>query len=174
MGLPIHVYPLYENGRRAHRGQSARENTAESAGMYAAFDKIASENPCSWNYQQPPKTAELIATRSRENRMICDPYPLLMNAFNGVNLSAACVLTSAENARRLGIPPSKWVYVLGGAGTRDKDNCKRNSALPLCSPLPFVETTEPEAGGTKSGSDETTTAARPSAGPSTRRCMSPA
>lgn len=50
--------------------------------------------------------------------------PLLMNAFNGVNLSAACILTSTEHAEKLGIPKDKWVYVLGGAGTHEKDDCK--------------------------------------------------
>ncbi|GAB0145405.1 erg10, acetyl-CoA C-acetyltransferase [Epichloe bromicola] len=122
MGLPIHVYPLYENGRRAHRGQSAAQNDMESATMYAAFDRIGSENEYSWNYGQPPKTAEQISVPSGKNRMICDPYPLLMNAFNGVNLSAACILTSAENAEELGISKDKWIHVLGGAGTQEKDD----------------------------------------------------
>ncbi|EXV01862.1 acetyl-CoA acetyltransferase [Metarhizium robertsii] len=122
MGLPIHVYPLYENGRRAHRGLSAAESAVESAKMYAEFDRIGSENVYSWNYQQPPKTAEQIGLVSKKNRMICDPYPLLMNAFNGVNLSAACILTSTEHAKKLGIPQDRWIYVLGGAGTHEKDN----------------------------------------------------
>lgn len=73
MGLPIHVYPLYENGRRAHRGLSAAESAAESAKMYAEFDRIGSENVYSWNYRQPPKTAEQIGLVSKKNRMICDP-----------------------------------------------------------------------------------------------------
>lgn len=50
--------------------------------------------------------------------------PLLMNAFNGVNLSAACILTSTEHAEKLGIPKDRWIYVLGGAGTHEKDDCK--------------------------------------------------
>ncbi|KAG5952884.1 hypothetical protein E4U53_007644 [Claviceps sorghi] len=122
MGLPIHIYPLYENGRRAHLRQSASENDIESSTMYAAFDQISSENEYSWNYKQPPKTAEQIAKPSPKNRMICDPYRLLMNAFNGVNLAAACILTSAENALALGIPKEKWIYVLGGAGTSEHKN----------------------------------------------------
>jgi hypothetical protein len=73
MGLPIHVYPLYENGRRAHRRQSAIENSMESAKMYAAFDKISIENEYSWNYQGSPKSAEQIGLPSKRNRMICDP-----------------------------------------------------------------------------------------------------
>lgn len=53
-----------------------------------------------------------------------------MNAFNGVNLSAACILTSTEHAKQLGIPESKWIYVLGGAGTHEKDKCKFIQAFP--------------------------------------------
>lgn len=50
--------------------------------------------------------------------------PLLMNAFNNVNLAAACILTSTDYARELGIPENRWIYPLGGAGTRDSTNCK--------------------------------------------------
>ncbi|KAJ6787054.1 hypothetical protein PWT90_03193 [Aphanocladium album] len=122
MGLPIHVYPLYENGRRAHLKQTAQQNNQESATMYASFDEIGSKNQYSWNYGEKPKPAEFIGSISKRNRIICDPYPLLMNAFNGVNLSAACILTSTEHAEKLGIAKDKWVYVLGGAGTHEKDN----------------------------------------------------
>lgn len=73
MGLPIHVYPLYENARRAHRRQSAAENNIESAKMYAAFDGISSINPYSWNFEATPKTAEQIGSPSQKNRIICDP-----------------------------------------------------------------------------------------------------
>jgi len=46
-----------------------------------------------------------------------------MNAFNNVNLAAAVLLTSTEYATELGIPKEKWVYPLGGAGTRDAYEC---------------------------------------------------
>lgn len=42
-----------------------------------------------------------------------------MNAFNTVNLAAACILTSTTHARALEIPESRWVYPLSGAGTAD-------------------------------------------------------
>jgi hypothetical protein len=44
-----------------------------------------------------------------------------MNAFNTVNLASAIILTSISFARNLGVPESKWIYPLGGAGTRDSD-----------------------------------------------------
>lgn len=46
-----------------------------------------------------------------------------MNAFNNVNLAAACLLTSVGYARELGIPESQWIYPLGGAGTSESHNC---------------------------------------------------
>lgn len=58
-----------------------------------------------------------------------------MNAFNGVNLSAACILTSTEHAQKLGIPKDKWVYVLGGAGTHEKDDCKLEFTGSYAAPL---------------------------------------
>ncbi|KAH7040931.1 thiolase [Microdochium trichocladiopsis] len=119
VGLPLHVYPMYENGFRSHEGQTFAENTSESADMYAAFDAIACKQPYSWRSGASPKTASDIGTPTPKNRMICMPYPLLMNAFNTVNLSGACILTSTEHARKLGIPEEKWVYILGGAGTSD-------------------------------------------------------
>lgn len=122
IGAPIHVYPLYENAWRQRRGQSLQENNTESAELYAAFARTASSHPSSWNYGKAPATASFIGSPSKGNRMICTPYPLLMNAFNTVNVAGACILASTEVARELGVPESKWIYPLGGAGTKDADN----------------------------------------------------
>ena len=53
------------------------------------------------------------------------PDPLLMNAFNTINLAGACILTSTAFAKELGIPKDKWIYALGGAGTQDSNNCTK-------------------------------------------------
>lgn len=47
-----------------------------------------------------------------------------MNAFNTVNLAAACILTSVDQAEKLGISRDKWVYPLGGAGFHEDDHCE--------------------------------------------------
>lgn len=163
MGAPIHIYPLYENGFRAHRGQSIEENHQESAILYGSFSQTAASNQYAWNYGQKPETAESIGTISKKNRMICFPCrllflkgvyskhiwlmhclidPLLMNAFNTVNLGAACIVTSTEFAKQLGVPEEKWIYPrkysksqqvfifllmkcsVGGAGFRERDLCE--------------------------------------------------
>lgn len=52
-----------------------------------------------------------------------------MNAFNTVNLGAACIVTSTEHAKQLQIPESKWIYPLGGAGFKERDLCMLTPCL---------------------------------------------
>ncbi|KAK5030582.1 hypothetical protein LTS07_005366 [Exophiala sideris] len=73
IGEPIQVYPLFEAGFRAHRGQTLRENDEESARLYAEFAEVAATQPYSWNYGKPPKSDEEIRTVTKRNRMICLP-----------------------------------------------------------------------------------------------------
>ncbi len=73
VGLPIHVYPLYENGFRAHRSQSIQDNNRESAELYASFAKVAESNALSWNYGKVAANEDQIGTVSKKNRMICFP-----------------------------------------------------------------------------------------------------
>lgn len=73
MGAPIQIYPLYENGFRAHRGQTIQDNNKESAKLYSDFAKVAEKQPYAWNYGQPAQTEEFIGTPSKKNRMICTP-----------------------------------------------------------------------------------------------------
>ncbi|KAK3045482.1 hypothetical protein LTS18_013767, partial [Coniosporium uncinatum] len=82
IGAPIQVYPLYENALRAHHGQSLQENNTESAELYAHFSQVASQHKYAWIHGKPADTAKAIGTVTKKNRMICFPYPLLMNAFN--------------------------------------------------------------------------------------------
>jgi hypothetical protein len=49
-----------------------------------------------------------------------------MNAFNTINLAGAVILTSTDVAKELGVPESKWIYPLGGAGSSDADQCKNS------------------------------------------------
>lgn len=80
IGLPVHVYPLYENGFRAHRGQSIEENNAESARLYADFAETSKSNEFSWNYKQQAPTEEEIGTVAIRNRMICFPCTPIYSA----------------------------------------------------------------------------------------------
>ncbi|KAB8801893.1 hypothetical protein FH972_026714 [Carpinus fangiana] len=111
VGLPIQVYPFYENAYRAKHGQSIRENMKESAKLYGDFAKVAEHLPTAWNYGKKAETEQSIGTVTKKNRMICFP--------------CACLLTSTDFARELGIPESQWIYPLGGAGTADSKDFPR-------------------------------------------------
>lgn len=73
IGAPIHVYPLYENGFRAHRGQSRSDNNTESAKLYAEFAHVAESHASAWSYGKPAETEVSIGTVTKKNRMICLP-----------------------------------------------------------------------------------------------------
>jgi hypothetical protein len=79
IGLPTHVYPLYENAFRAHRGQSLQENDEESARLYAGFAEVSERNPLAWNYGQAAATKDEIKTVTPSNRMICYPCKILLS-----------------------------------------------------------------------------------------------
>jgi hypothetical protein len=72
IGAPIHVYPLFENGFRAHRKQSIKDNNRESAKLYGKFANVAEKNPVAWNHGKHT-SEDFIGTVSKKNRMICFP-----------------------------------------------------------------------------------------------------
>jgi hypothetical protein len=76
IGNPIHIYPLYENAYRAHRGQSLHANNRESADMYADFARVAEANQYAWSYGKTAATTDSIGSVSKANRMICLPCTL--------------------------------------------------------------------------------------------------
>lgn len=127
LGAPIQVYALYENSLRAAEGQSFAKNHDESAEMYAEFADVSSKNPLSWHAGQAD-SKQTIATVSARNRMICTPYTMLMCAFNKVNIAGACIVTSSDYARQLGVDESRWIYVRSGAGIAESEAFFRRTA----------------------------------------------
>jgi hypothetical protein len=73
IGLPIQVYPLYENAFRAFRNQSIEDNNNESGHLYGEFARVAEKNPIAWNFGKPAASEADIKTVSQKNRMICYP-----------------------------------------------------------------------------------------------------
>ena len=123
---PIHVYALFEQVRRARKKLSLAHYRAEMAALLAPFSAIAAENPFA---QFPmPRTAEYLATPSAENYRLCEPYTRWMVAQDGVNQSAAVILTTVGVAREAGIPQSKWIHLHGHADL-DEVNVLRRARL---------------------------------------------
>ncbi len=116
--VPTRVYPLFENAIRAHLGLSVEDHHQRLGRLCARFAAVAAGNPYAW-FPQARSAAE-ITTVGPKNRMICFPYPKLMNAIIETDQAAAVILTGSATARRLGIPEDRWVYLWGCGDAIDK------------------------------------------------------
>ncbi len=114
---PTQVYPAIETALRAASGKSAAEHALDIGRLYAPFTKVAAANPYAWF--RDVRSAEEIAEVSEHNRYVGYPYTKRMNAIMMVDQAAAVIMTSAANARRLGIDPATWVYPVAGADAHD-------------------------------------------------------
>ena len=123
--LPARVYPLYENALQAGLGLTVQQNADWSARLYADYSAVAAQHPVAWNQER--KTAEQIGTLGPGNRMVCEPYPLAMNAMPHVDQAAAAIVTSLGAARAAGAPEERLTHVWGGAGADDDPDPLRRS-----------------------------------------------
>jgi len=114
---PINTYPLFEQSLRHHLGASREQHNAHIAQICSGMSRVASENRYAW--RPLFQSADEIAAVARHNRYIGYPYTRAMNAVLEVDMAAAVILTTAGQARALGIDESQWVYLRGGADVND-------------------------------------------------------
>lgn len=114
---PTRVYPLFETALRHARGETPAQAAASAAELYAAFSGVAADNPAAWN--PVPRTAADIAAVAPGNRLVCEPYPLALNAMPQVDQAAAVIVTSLAAAREAGVAEHRIVHIRGGAGADD-------------------------------------------------------
>lgn len=113
----IAMYPLFENAIRGQRGHTVAQHLQAMGTLFARFAAVAAANKLAT--RREGYTAAQLATVNEANRWIGFPYPRLMNANAFIDQSAALVMTSVGQARALGIPESKWVYLHGCADGHD-------------------------------------------------------
>ena len=118
LGMPTQTYPAFENALRVRLGHGPQAHLDMMSELWAAFSEVAAQNP----YSQFPvaRSAEFLKTPSKENYKVAEPYLKWHVAQDAVNLSAAVILTSVEEAQRLGVDPAKWVYLHGYAQAVDR------------------------------------------------------
>ena len=86
--------------------------------LCSRLSAVAAGNPYAWF--RAARTPDEIATPGPSNRMIGFPYPKLMNAIIEVDQAAAVLMTSVAEARALGIPRDRWVYLRGSGQAHDR------------------------------------------------------
>ncbi|MEP7024835.1 MAG: acetyl-CoA acetyltransferase, partial [Actinomycetota bacterium] len=112
-------YALIDNARRARLGQTREEYAASMGALFAPFTQVAASNP----HAAAPaaRTAAELVTPTPANRLIADPYPRYLVAREKVNQGAAVLLIPVAQARSLGIPADRWVFLPGHADLRERD-----------------------------------------------------
>ena len=105
---PTQVYPLFENTLRAAAGRGIAEHRAHLGELYAAFNRVAVDNPHAWDHTA--YTADEIATPAPKNRLVGFPYTKLMCSNEQVDQAAAVIVCSLERARALGVADDRMVF----------------------------------------------------------------
>lgn len=110
-------YALLENACRHHVGHSVEEHQIAMGRLFAGFTDVAAESPHAWFPIR--RTAAEIATPGPKNRFVAWPYTKFMNAMNQINQSASLLMTSVGEARRMGVPQDRWLFLHGCADTTE-------------------------------------------------------
>ena len=111
------TFAVFDNARRAHRGDGLDAYRAAIGRMLAPMTDIAAANPHAW-FRVRRDAAEIVDPRT-ENRMVGYPYTKYMVAVMDVDMAAALVMTTHERADALGVPPDRRVYLRGWCGAND-------------------------------------------------------
>lgn len=112
-----YVYPLFENALRGRYGHSIDEHQLAMGRLFARFSEVAAESDKAWYPIR--RSAEEIARPGPKNRIVGWPYTKYMNAMNQVNQSAAVLMTSVGEARAMGVPEDRWLYLHGCADANE-------------------------------------------------------
>lgn len=111
--VPAYFYALFENAYGHAQGHTRSVHRAAMGALFEGFANVAANHP---QAQFPvQRSAEFLATPSKENYPFADPYLKWHMAQDAVNMAAAVLVMSTEKADALGIAPEKRVY-LHGAG----------------------------------------------------------
>jgi acetyl-CoA C-acetyltransferase len=112
-------YALFENARRAARGESRAAYSESMGALFAPFTRVAEGNPHA--VAQRRLDPDDLIRIDDVNRIIVDPYPRYLVSRDLVNQGAAVVIASIATAEKLGVPQSKWVFLHGHADLREQD-----------------------------------------------------
>ena len=111
------TFSVFDNARRARRGDALDDYRAGIGRMLAPMTEIAAANSHAWFPVR--RTAEEIVDPRPENRMIGYPYTKYMVAVMDVDMAAALVVATHERADTLGVPADRRVYLRGWCGAND-------------------------------------------------------
>jgi acetyl-CoA C-acetyltransferase len=111
------IYALIESAIAHATGRGPEAQRKAMGALMERFNAVAADNPLSWFGTR--RDADELTTATRENRMICFPYPKYLNAVMDVDMGAAVLVTDAATARRWGLGPDEVAYISGWADAHE-------------------------------------------------------
>jgi acetyl-CoA C-acetyltransferase len=105
------TFAVFENARRAERGQPLEPYRRGIAEMFSPMTRVAAANPDAW-YRVERSVDDLTEVRP-DNRMVGYPYTKYMVSVMDVDMAAALLVATHERADALGVPPEQRVYLRG-------------------------------------------------------------
>jgi acetyl-CoA C-acetyltransferase len=106
------TFALLDTARRSDLGRTPDQHREELGRLLAPMTRIAAAQPDHAWFPIERDAAE-ITTPSPNNRMVSTPYTKLMTAIMDVDMSAAVLVATAEQADRMGVPADRRVYLRG-------------------------------------------------------------
>lgn len=119
-GDPLDAYPMLESALRFEAGRTLSEHDDVIAQLWAEFSAVAATNPYA-AIRRTVAAGDILSPRDG-NRLISHPYRKLSVANSDVDQAAALVLTSYEQALRLGFPSDELIFVHGFGEAVDCDS----------------------------------------------------
>jgi acetyl-CoA C-acetyltransferase len=117
LGMPVNIYPMFENALRARDGRSIEDHQKRLGRLFSPFTEVAAANPHAW-FRTARSADDLIGVTAA-NRMVSFPYPKYLNAIMQVDQSAAVLIASFAKARALGVSEDRLVFLHGCADAAD-------------------------------------------------------
>jgi acetyl-CoA C-acetyltransferase len=108
LGMPVRQYAVIENALRHAEGRSLEVHRNEVASLWSGMSRVAAENPDAWT--RDFVAVDQIRDAGAGNRMLAFPYTKLHNSQWNVDQAAGLIFTSAELARREGVPERQWIH----------------------------------------------------------------
>jgi acetyl-CoA C-acetyltransferase len=110
---PAATFTLFDNALRHARGESHEEHRRRISQLWAGLAAVARDNPNAWSRDGP--TADEIGRPSEDNALVAHPYTKRLCSNMVVDQAAALIVCSEVAADRLGIAPSKRVFIHAGS-----------------------------------------------------------
>ena len=111
------TFPVFDVARRARLGVAPNDYRRQLGDLMAPMTDVAAANPHAWFPLR--RSADELITATPDNRIVGYPYTKYMVSVMDVDMAAALVLATHEQADALGVPPERRVYVRGWAYATD-------------------------------------------------------